>query len=202
MTSLPTIDKSCSSARVIVLAALVVLLVFAGASLWWWPHQIGACGGIPVPGEIVISVPQFFQGDPRWANDPLGDTPRTLGGEGCAVASASMLLSHYGMDVDPGHLNVFLKQHNGYEGAGWLRWESRDRSSQAAQRHHALCGDRGEKRIRLSNPGSLLVWRGEDLSALLTWCSDRGPALLPATRPQIMTDVLCGLPYFTFPTYL
>ena len=124
MTSPPTIDKSCSSARVIVLAALVVLLVFAGASLWWWPHQIGACGGIPVPGEIMISVPQFFQGDPRWANDPLGDTPGTLGGEGCAVASASMLLSHYGMDVDPGHLNVFLKQHNGYEGAGWLRWES------------------------------------------------------------------------------
>jgi hypothetical protein len=35
-----------------------------------------------------------------------------------------MVLSHYGMDIDPGKLNSFLKQHDGYEGAGWLRWES------------------------------------------------------------------------------
>ena len=124
MTSLPTIDKARSSARVIVLAALIVVLVFAGTSLWWWPHQIRACGGMPVPGEIVISVPQFFQGDPRWSDELLGNTPGTLGAEGCAIASASMVLSHYGMDVDPGRLNKFLKENNGYEGAGWLRWES------------------------------------------------------------------------------
>lgn len=124
MTSLPTIDKARSSARVIVLAALIVVLVFAGTSLWWWPHQIRACGGMPVPGEIVISVPQFFQGDPMWSDELLGNTPGTLGAEGCAIASASMVLSHYGMDVDPGRLNKFLKENNGYEGAGWLRWES------------------------------------------------------------------------------
>ena len=35
-----------------------------------------------------------------------------------------MLLSHYGMDVDPERLNKFLKKNNGFEGAGWLRWES------------------------------------------------------------------------------
>ena len=124
MTSLPTINKARSSARVIVLAAVVALLVFVVASLWWWPHQIRACGGMPVPGEIVISVPQFFQGDPRWSDELLGNTPVTLGAEGCAVASASMLLSHYGLDVDPGRLNKFLKENNGFEGAGWLRWES------------------------------------------------------------------------------
>ena len=124
MTSLPTIDKARSSAKVIVLATVVAILVFAGASLWCWPHQIGACGGFPLPGEIVISVPQFFQADPRWSDELLGNTPGTLGAQGCAVSSASMVLSHYGMDVDPGRLNVFLKQHNGFEGAGWLRWES------------------------------------------------------------------------------
>jgi hypothetical protein len=81
-------------------------------------------GGLPVPGEIVIFVPQFFQGDPRWSDELLGNTTGTLGAEGCAVASASMVLSHYGMDVDPGRLNIFLKERHGYEGAGWLRWES------------------------------------------------------------------------------
>jgi len=78
----------------------------------------------PFRGEILISVPQFLQGDPRWRDDPLGDTPGTLGGEGCAIASASMLLGHYGMAVDPKHLNRFLREHNGFEGQGWLRWES------------------------------------------------------------------------------
>lgn len=35
-----------------------------------------------------------------------------------------MVLSHYGMDVDPRRLNRFLTQNKGYEGRGWLRWES------------------------------------------------------------------------------
>ena len=77
-----------------------------------------------MPGEILIGVGQFFQGDPRWREVTLADTPGTLGGEGCAVASAAMVLSHYGMDVDPARLNRFLKDHSGYEGHGWIRWES------------------------------------------------------------------------------
>jgi hypothetical protein len=35
-----------------------------------------------------------------------------------------MVLSHYGMDLDPRRLNRFLRENNGYEGRGWLRWES------------------------------------------------------------------------------
>jgi hypothetical protein len=35
-----------------------------------------------------------------------------------------MTLSHYGMSVDPAMLNRFLTEHEGYEGAGWIRWES------------------------------------------------------------------------------
>lgn len=54
----------------------------------------------------------------------MADTPGSLGGEGCAVSSAAMVLSHYGMDLDPRRLNSFLRENNGYEGRGWLRWES------------------------------------------------------------------------------
>jgi hypothetical protein len=115
-------DKIGASARWIAAWMVVGLLVLF--SLWAWPRPIGGCGGLPIPGEIMISIPQFLQGDPRWNHDRLGDTAGTLGGEGCAVASASMVLSHFGMDIDPSRLNQFLKEHNGYEGEGWLRWES------------------------------------------------------------------------------
>lgn len=77
-----------------------------------------------MPGEIAIEVPQFFQADPRWRSDRLADTPGNLGGEGCAVSSAAMVLSHYGMEIDPPRLNNFLTRNNGYEGRGWLKWES------------------------------------------------------------------------------
>jgi hypothetical protein len=35
-----------------------------------------------------------------------------------------MVLGFYGMDVDPKRLNQYLSDHKGYEGEGWLRWES------------------------------------------------------------------------------
>ena len=127
MTSPLTIDKSGLTARGIVPIGLFLLMMAVAVGLlllFFRPHALSGRGGVPVPGELVISIPQFFQGDPSWRGDLLGNTPGTLGGEGCAVSSASMVLSHYRMDVDPGRLNTFLKEHNGYEGAGWLRWES------------------------------------------------------------------------------
>jgi len=122
VTSLPpTKVKRPPFARWIIAAGTLLLFLVI---FWCWRRPLDGVGGLPVPGEIVISVPQFFQGDPRWSDELLGNTPGTLGAEGCAVASASMLLSHYGLDVDPGRLNKFLKENNGFEGAGWLRWES------------------------------------------------------------------------------
>lgn len=103
-----------------VLSLPVVILLF----LYFWKRPLDGSGGIPVPGELVVEVPQFFQSDPGWRDDPLGKTSGTLGAQGCAVSSAAMVLGFYGMDVDPERLNHFLTEHDGYEGAGWLRWES------------------------------------------------------------------------------
>ena len=61
--------------------------------------------------------------DPRWADDPLGPTPATLHDEGCAVTSAAMVLASYGLEVDPGRLNRFLTEHEGFTPQGWLYWE-------------------------------------------------------------------------------
>jgi len=102
----------------------LVLALLGVLALWICPHQIAASGGMPIPGELVIDVPQFFQSDPKWGEDFLGDTPGTMGSQGCAVSSAAMTLAFYGIDVDPGRLNRFLTDHSGYAGAGWLKWES------------------------------------------------------------------------------
>jgi hypothetical protein len=80
-------------------------------------------GGWYQPGERRIEVPQYFQGDPRWGQDPLGPTDGTLAAEGCAVASSAMVLASYGIDVDPGRLNRFLAERGGYTERGWLKWE-------------------------------------------------------------------------------
>ena len=125
MTLLHTINQSGSSAKgILTVSVALLLVVMLGTTLWCWPRPISPSGGLPIPGEIVISVPQFLQGDPQWGNDQLGKTPGSMRGEGCAVTSAAMVLSHYGMDVDPGRLNAFLQTNNGFEGQAWLKWES------------------------------------------------------------------------------
>ncbi len=109
-------------------AAIAALAVFAAVSLWtfnWTAKRspLEPRGGLWFPVEIVNDVPPFAQADPRWASDNLGSTPATLAGEGCAVASAAMVLASYGADLDPGRLNAHLRDNGGFTGNGWLYWE-------------------------------------------------------------------------------
>jgi hypothetical protein len=106
-----------------VLGGVTLLTTGILLMLWFWRHPLGPRGGLPFPSELVVDVPQFFQADPRWGDDFLGKTPGTLGGEGCAVTSAAMVLKFYGVSLDPGRLNRFLTLREGYEGSGWIRWE-------------------------------------------------------------------------------
>jgi len=106
----------------------VAMLVLAGAA-WWMADWMGRkpispSGGVYFPQRVELSVPQFFQNDSRWSDDPLGPTPATLGAEGCAVSSAAMTLASYGVNVDPQRLNQFLtRTPGGYTPEGWLYWE-------------------------------------------------------------------------------
>ena len=61
----------------------------------------------------------------KWRDDPLGGVADngTLGGEGCAVASAAMVFKFYGIDVDPQQLNWFLTATGGFTEEGWLYWD-------------------------------------------------------------------------------
>lgn len=114
--------------RLFLFVLLGLLAVFAWGAFWiagWMElRPVSPSGGLYFPGRHELYVPQFFQGNDRWAADPLGATQATLGAEGCAVSSAAMTLAAYGVDVDPGRLNDFLTSlPGGYTPEGWIYWE-------------------------------------------------------------------------------
>ena len=115
--------------RILKILLGLALLASLGAGAWWtygWMNKaspLPASGGLYFPRTVLHDVPHFAQADKRWAADRLGPTPGSLGAEGCAVASAAMVLASYGSDLDPGRLNKFLQKNEGYTERGWLYWE-------------------------------------------------------------------------------
>ncbi len=103
-----------------LLPALVVATLL---TIWFWKGPLSGNGGIPIFGRIEIFVPPFFQEDPLWGQEVLGKSTDTIASAGCALTSAAMVLHFYGVDVDPKKLNDYLIQHDGYEGAAWIKWE-------------------------------------------------------------------------------
>jgi hypothetical protein len=114
-----------------IVAVFLVAALATGASIGWlWVGQWTATaspleprGGLYFPTTVLHDVPHFAQADGRWGQNRLASGPTTLAGEGCAVASAAMVLASYGADLDPGQLNQFLQSSNGYTENGWLYWE-------------------------------------------------------------------------------
>lgn len=106
-----------------------MMAALAGMMLWWsaeWLERrpLDPQGGLWWPARQVLSVPHFSQDDPRWGEDLLGATSDSLARVGCAVASAAMVLAHYGVDTDPGKLNAFLtEKEGGFTPQGWIYWE-------------------------------------------------------------------------------
>lgn len=111
--------------RFVFIGLILVLLASWWATGWMTPRSpLPPSGGIWWPVRQVLPVELFLQNDPRWSADALGATAGTLGQEGCAVASAAMVLRFYGVETDPGRLNRFLqKTPGGYTPEGWIYWE-------------------------------------------------------------------------------
>jgi hypothetical protein len=105
--------------------AVTLALLACGALQWYLmaPRDVPSSGGIYFARTVMLEVPSFRQGDPRWHNETLGGTSYTMGGSGCAVTSAAMVLKSYGIDTDPQRLNAYLTAHQGYVGDGYLVWE-------------------------------------------------------------------------------
>ena len=122
--SRPAINRgSRKRAWLWLLGLLLAVCLLAAGWYYFWPRQISSTGGLYFPYRVTLAVPRFAQSDDRWGNDSLAGTQGTMGQEGCAVSSAAMVLSFYGLELDPGQLNQFLIAHDGYTAEGWLRWE-------------------------------------------------------------------------------
>jgi hypothetical protein len=102
---------------------LAALIYFGIPAFFAWKHVISTSGGHYFVHRVVIPVPVFTQDDPRWTFTLLGPTDETMGQAGCAVTSAAMVLSAYGVDTDPDRLNQYLTTHSGYTDDGSLYWE-------------------------------------------------------------------------------
>ena len=77
----------------------------------------------PKSGSTILNVPYFSQTDPRWADNTLGTCDgSTIGSEGCVVTDMAMLLAANGCNVDPGALNSWLINNNGYANGCLLKW--------------------------------------------------------------------------------
>ncbi|MFZ9932764.1 MAG: C39 family peptidase [Chthoniobacterales bacterium] len=127
--------------RPLRLSLLLLVVAALGTGAWWGHHwsaktsPLPARGGLWFPLTVLHDVPHFAQNDKRWSRDKLGKTPGTLGEEGCAVASAAMVLASYGADLDPGRLNAHLRDNGGYTERGWLYWEKASAYPPAVAEH-------------------------------------------------------------------
>ncbi len=112
--------------RVSLAAVLLVLLLgagTAGALYEFGKRQVPPSGGCYFVRRVELPVALYLQGDPQWGHDQLGNSVHTLGQVGCAMTSAAMVMKFYGIDTDPGRLNVFLRENGGYDEENDLRWE-------------------------------------------------------------------------------
>ena len=109
---------------VVLFTTFATLIGFAHLQeVWARKGKLEPHGGRYFFHRIELAVPSFRQGDERWRGDLLGPTENTLGAEGCAVASAAMVLASYGIDTDPQRLNAYLKTNGGFTERGWMYWE-------------------------------------------------------------------------------
>jgi len=169
---------------------------------WFHARPIPSQGGLYFPGKMVLDFPFFAQGDPRWKADLLGPTDATLHAEGCAVAAASMILAGYGMDLDPGRLNAFLTENEGYTPEGWIYWEKaaefqsglaekayEDQPSYARIDWNLLMGNPVIVRVRLPQNNHFVVIVGKEGFDYLILdpgkAGTRGPYPLRELSPRI-----------------
>ena len=109
----------------VVLAAAFLLLVAgaAGGFYEFGKRPLPPAGGCYFARRVELPVDLFLQGDPKWGKDPLGNSVHNLGQVGCAMTSAAMVMRFYGVDTDPGRLNVYLRENGGYDEDNDLIWE-------------------------------------------------------------------------------
>ena len=118
------------------LAILLTVTALAAAGYYEFAKRpLSPSGGVYYFRRTELPVALYLQSDPAWGQDQLAQSVHTMGQVGCAVTSAAMVMKFYGIDTDPGRLNVFLREHEGYDENNDLRWEGPTVLAPARVRH-------------------------------------------------------------------
>lgn len=126
--------------------------------------------GLNVPDVKQYSSPwgeQEYDTASNWADNP------TISKWGCALTSATMALQYNGHDVNPGSLNTWLNNNNGYLRNGSILWPAISRYSRFSKN-------------TTSPDGSLLEFKryGKDEISLNELLDARKPGLVKLPNPQ------------------
>jgi lysozyme len=87
------------------------------AEMWTKPVESAPPQETPTNDDLegLIKVEPWSQHDPRWANDRMGSSYRTLAQKGCLVDATAIYLDYLGVDTDPKRYNQLLGLRGGYQ---------------------------------------------------------------------------------------
>jgi hypothetical protein len=106
-------------------------------------------------GDILLNITPLSQKDPRWGSVKLGTSSSTIGGYGCLITSASMMLRHFGFDTDPGRLNDLLKANGGYQNGNLFVWGALEKIFKGVSfgyRYNGAYLDKVDEQLRAGKP--------------------------------------------------
>ena len=68
----------------------------------------------------MFKTQNLYQNDEKWKNVKLGNSTETIGGWGCLLTSATMMLNGIGYSETPESVNQKMKQAGGFQGAFFI----------------------------------------------------------------------------------
>ena len=68
----------------------------------------------------MFKTQNLYQNDERWKNTKLGNSSETIGGWGCLLTSATMMLNGIGYNETPETVNEKMKKAGGFQGAFFI----------------------------------------------------------------------------------
>ena len=68
----------------------------------------------------MFKTQNLYQNDEKWKNTKLGNSSETIGGWGCLLTSATMMLNGLGYNETPESVNEKMKARGGFQGAFFI----------------------------------------------------------------------------------
>lgn len=121
----PEVKKRARQRKIWLKRGGVVALIALGL---WLISRLPHYGYALKTGREFPCDPVFFyQEDAAWKDDAMGDSGKTLGKDGDTVACLASIIAMQRLpfpgEVNPGTVNAWLVENDGYDGEGNIRWE-------------------------------------------------------------------------------